>query len=54
MNTDSNYIDKLTGLSDFLEKQVDLDACLHELASQAADILNSKNCSIMLLKESDG
>ena len=53
MNTDSNYIDKLTGLSDFLEKQVDLDACLHELASQAADILSSKNCSIMLLKERD-
>ncbi len=53
MNPDSNYIDKLTRLSDFLEKQVDLDACLRELSAKAADILNSKNCSIMLLKESD-
>lgn len=51
MNTDSNYIDKLTGLSDFLEKHADLDESLKELAAKAADIVNAENCSIMLLKE---
>jgi len=53
MNPEIDYIDKLTRLSDFLEKQVDLDGSLRELSAKAADILSSENSSIMLLKEGD-
>ena len=54
MKTDNNYIDKLTGLADFLEKHADIDESLKELAAKAADIANAQNCSIMLFKECEG
>jgi L-methionine (R)-S-oxide reductase len=53
MNPETDYIDKLTGLSDYLEKHADLNEALKELAAKAADILNAQNCSIMLFKECD-
>lgn len=53
MKPETDYIDKLFGLSDFLEKQADLEESLKELAAKAADILNVQNCSIMLFKECD-
>ena len=43
----------LIGLSSFLEQQADLDSSLNELAAMAAKLLNSKNCSIMLFRESE-
>jgi GAF domain-containing protein len=41
----------IIGLSGFLELQDDLDACLQELADLVARTLQTKNSSIMLLKE---
>lgn len=45
------FCTKLVNITDFLEKHVNLDECLNELASMLADILQVKNCSIMLLEE---
>lgn len=45
---------KLSDLSAFIEHQINLDECLQELAIMAANILNTQNCSIMLLKDDIG
>jgi signal transduction protein with GAF and PtsI domain len=53
MKPETDYIDKLTGLSEYLEKHADLDESLKDLAAKAADILNAQNSSIMLFKDCD-
>ncbi len=55
-NFDSSFV-KLVGLSRFLDQQTSLDEALHDLVSQAAAIVDTGNCSIMLLHsdaESEG
>jgi signal transduction protein with GAF and PtsI domain len=49
-NADSPVLD-IISLSGFLELQDDFDTCLQELAELVARTLQTKNCSIMLLKE---
>ncbi|OEU74760.1 MAG: hypothetical protein BA874_07450 [Desulfuromonadales bacterium C00003068] len=44
---------KLVGLANFLEQQTDQDDSLNQMAAMAANLLDSKNCSIMLLKEEE-
>ncbi|MBT1070910.1 GAF domain-containing protein [Pelotalea chapellei] len=44
---------KLIGLSSFLEQQASLDESLDEIVAKSANILNIKNCSIMLFREDD-
>jgi len=45
---------KLVGLANFLEQQTDQEESLNHLAALAATMLESENCSIMLLNEEDG
>jgi signal transduction protein with GAF and PtsI domain len=51
-NFDSSFL-KLVGLSHFLDQQSSLDDGLNDLVTQAAGIVDTGNCSIMLL-HSDG
>lgn len=44
---------KLVGLANFLEQQDRLEESLGAIAAMAASLLNSQNCSIMLLREDD-
>ena len=44
---------KLVGLTNFLEQQTDQEESLNQLAALAAAMLESENCSIMLLKEEE-
>lgn len=44
---------KLIDLTDFLEHQKSLDECLQDLVIIAAKILQTQNCSIMLLKDDE-
>lgn len=44
---------KLIDLTDFLEHQKSLDECLQDLVIMAAKILQTQNCSIMLLKDDE-
>jgi signal transduction protein with GAF and PtsI domain len=44
---------KLVGLSNFLEPQSDQEDSLKQMAAMAANLLDSENCSIMLLKQDD-
>ena len=50
MKIDS-FCTKLANITHFLEKHANLDECLNELAAMSADILQVKNCSIMLLDD---
>ena len=45
---------KLVGLASFLEQHSNLDESLNQTAALAANILSSKNCSIMLFREENG
>lgn len=47
-------VHELFDLSTFLEQQLNLDDSLRELAVMAAEILDTENCSIMLLKDEEG
>lgn len=51
-NVDTTII-KLLGLASFLEQQDHLEESLDAIAAMAAGLLNSQNCSIMLLREDD-
>jgi L-methionine (R)-S-oxide reductase len=51
MTSVENCFVQLVGISTFLEQQSNLDVCLNDLCSMAAGLLNSENCSIMLLKD---
>jgi signal transduction protein with GAF and PtsI domain len=53
MQNKENHFVKLVDISTFLEQQANLDTCLAELVSMAANILNAENCSIMLLKDEE-
>lgn len=44
---------KLIGLSSFLEQQGSLDECLDDIVAMSANILNIRNCSIMLFREDE-
>lgn len=44
---------KLVGISNFLEQQTGQKDSLEHMAAMAANLLDSKNCSIMLLKEEE-
>jgi L-methionine (R)-S-oxide reductase len=46
-----NFCTKLLDISQFLEKHINVDECLNQLAAMSAEILHVKNCSIMLLDE---
>lgn len=48
----NNSFLKLVDLSQFLDQQTNLDDCLRDLATLAADIVDTGNCSIMLLHRS--
>jgi GAF domain-containing protein len=50
---DEDLTYKFFELSSFLDQRFNLDENLHELTVLAADILNVKNCSIMLLKDDE-
>ena len=52
-NFDTSIL-KLVGISNFLEQQTDQEESLKQMAAMAANLLESENCSIMLLKEDDG
>jgi signal transduction protein with GAF and PtsI domain len=45
---------RLYDLTAFLEQQSSLDECLTELAVMSARVLNTQNCSIMLIKKDSG
>ncbi|HSB30548.1 MAG TPA: hypothetical protein VLD55_03010, partial [Candidatus Sulfobium mesophilum] len=45
--------DELQTLSLFMERYPSLDDCLEELAVMAAGLLNTENCSIMLLRNDE-
>jgi signal transduction protein with GAF and PtsI domain len=45
--------DELQTLSLFMERHPSLDDCLEELAVMAAGLLNTENCSIMLLRNDE-
>ncbi len=47
----AGFITELFGLSSFLEHQTHLENSLRDLAAMAAQLLQVKNCSIMLLKD---
>lgn len=49
----SEFIVNLIGLSSFLEQNEDLDTSLQRLATMVAKALETDNCSVMLLKESE-
>ncbi|MDO3376909.1 GAF domain-containing protein [Geoalkalibacter halelectricus] len=50
---DTSFV-KILGLANFLEQQGRLDENLGTLAALAAEVLASRNCSIMLLREERG
>lgn len=52
-NFDTSIL-KLVGIANFLEQQVDQNESLNEMAAMAANLLESENCSIMLLKQGEG
>ena len=53
MNFQHNQFIKLVGLSSFLEQQANLDESLDEIVAMSANILNIRNCSIMMFREDD-
>ena len=44
---------KLIGLASFLEQQASLDESLNEIVTMSANILNIRNCSIMMFREDE-
>ncbi|WP_305042609.1 GAF domain-containing protein [Geoalkalibacter sp.] len=52
-NADASFV-KLLGVASFLEQRGRLDESLGELAAQAAEVLDSRNCSIMLFRDEEG
>lgn len=44
---------QLIDLTGFIEQQKSLDECLQDIAIMAAEILQTQNCSIMLLKDDE-
>jgi len=52
-NVQEGQFVKLVGLSSFMEEQVNLDQCLDEIVTMAANILQAATCSIMLFREDD-
>ena len=53
INLQQNQFIKLVGLSTFLEQQANLDESLDEIVAMSANILNIRNCSIMMFREDD-
>ena len=53
MNLQQNQCIKLAGLSSFLEQQTNLDDSFDEIVAKTANILNIRNCSIMMFREDD-
>lgn len=52
-NFDTSIL-KLVGLANFLEQETAQEDSLNQMAAMSATLLESKNCSIMLLKEEEG
>src|SRR5580692_9017410 len=52
-NQHQNDFIRLIGLASFLEQQENLEQSLSALLEQAADIMKSTTCSIMLFKEEE-
>jgi L-methionine (R)-S-oxide reductase len=50
---DPDFLIKLIGFSNVLERQVNLEHGLRELATMTAHLLQVNNCSIMLIQEDD-
>lgn len=53
LNFQQNQFIKLVGLSSFLEQQASLDESLDGIVAMSANILNIRNCSIMLFREDE-
>lgn len=53
INLQQNQFIKLVGLSTFLDRQANLDESLDEIVAMSANILNIRNCSIMMFREDD-
>jgi len=53
MNLPQDQFIKLVGLSSFLEQQASLDESLDEIVAMSANILNTRNCSIMLFRDDE-
>ncbi|WP_293264339.1 GAF domain-containing protein [Neptunomonas sp.] len=51
VEADSDFIDSVLSLSNFLHNHENIDASLNELAGLLAKTLKTENCSIMLLKD---
>jgi len=52
-NSHHNQFIKLIGLSSFLDQQASLDESLDEIVAMSANILNTRNCSLMLFREDE-
>jgi len=53
MNLPQDQFIKLVGLSSFLEQQASLDENLDQIVAMSANILNTRNCSIMLFRDDE-